>query len=45
MAKIPTISQQMFGDVNERLNVIRAKMNAEVHEKYEELQEKKKKKV
>ena len=40
--KIPTRSKQMFGDVNKRLNGIRAQMNQEIKEKYFEISERKK---
>jgi len=40
--RIPTISQQMFGDVNKRLNNIRAKMNEKIKEKCFETLERKK---
>jgi len=43
MSKIPTISQQMFGDLNTRLNSIRNNMNDKIKEKAEDLMEKKKK--
>ena len=40
--KIPSMHQQMFGNINKQLSQIRAKMNAEIKEKCLETLEKKK---
>ena len=40
--KAQNISQQMFGDVNKKLNYMRAQMNEEVREKCFEILDKKK---
>jgi hypothetical protein len=40
--KIKTISQQMFGDINQKLNLIRAQMNSDTRKKCLEVLEKKK---
>ncbi len=39
--KIPTIHQQMFGDINKKLNSVRAQMNADIRKKCFEILEKK----
>ena len=42
MAKIPTISQQMFGGINSKLDSIRENMNKEIQERAVEHMERKK---
>ena len=38
--KIPTLHQQMFGDINKQLSNIRAQLNEEIQEKCFEILEK-----
>ncbi len=39
--RIPTIHQQMFGDINRKLNSVRKQMNADIRKKcFERLEEK-----
>jgi hypothetical protein len=40
--RIKTISQQMYGDINQKLNLIRAQINADIRKKCLEVLEKKK---
>lgn len=40
--RIPTLHQQMFGDINKKLNQTRAKMNEEIREECFRILERKK---
>ncbi len=40
--KMPTLHEQMFGDINKQLNNIRAQMNEEIREKFLKISERKK---
>lgn len=40
--KIPTLHQQMFGDMNKKLNSLRAQMNEDIRKKCLEAVERKK---